>query len=442
MIRSADILFYGGGECLQKFGVPVWSLAGRQRVAPTFTRSGAVGSFVDRSGILRTASADRIRIDWEDEGGVRDVPSLLLEAPAFVNLVTSDDIDGAFWTSSDTPVITTGIDDPAGGQGAFRVADDNAGAVEYKLRAVTFTGDNTPRPVVFVVREATMPAGGQALTLYDSSATVNRLRLVISAWSNGEPAVSPTAGSFLGKRYLGNGYWAIYGLSDAVSTANNHEVQVVPAVTSAQTGSIDVYRVNAYNATSPLWSILNASETKAAEALSFPFVRRPQAMCGHVRFRELEVANFATQRIMQIGAANDDYPRLIVYRSNAADTYAVQYRNAAGDTVETTVDVSPAWGDMVDVFWWLIDEGDNEYSVNIAARKKSPGGAWGAITTGMPSAALAFADGEDPPKWSGPLVHFGSVGASGQGMMSLRRSLIARDNHSTDDLLATFEVAA
>jgi hypothetical protein len=436
-IRLNDILFYGGGECLQKFAAPVWGLNGRQRVAPTLTRATAVGPFVDQDGKLRRASANRLRPEWTDIDldGVFEAPTILIETPAFINLVSSDNFDSG-WTSVGTPVVTASISDPAGGTSAYRIADNDAGAVEQKYLGVTFTADGV-KAVVFAVREATMPASGvQTLSLWDNTAPANRLALEISAWVAGVPTVAAIAGFYLGKWYVGNGYWAIAGLG-SVTAANTNRLYITPAATLAQTGSIDVYRVNTYNATSAPRSILNASETKAAEAFSHAFNHKAQLMCGHVRFNELDKTQFflGNYRVMQIGAAADTDPRLVLYKGGSNDTYFIRYDT--GSAVETYIDINPGWGDVIDLFWWLYDDG----SVNIAGRKKTPGGSWGSITTGTPSSALTTSLAASAPAWSGNLIHFGSSGVTNQGMMALHRALIARGNHSKDDLLGPFQVA-
>lgn len=439
MIRPADILFYGGGECFEKFGVLTMGLTESQRVAAALVRSGAVGPVIGRDeygdGVLRQASTNRARISWDDddEDGVFETPALLLEAPEFINLVSSDDITA--WTDDGTPVVTSSISDPAGGTGAYRIADDNGAALEAKYRTVTFTGDGV-KVVVFAVREATMATSGtQDLVLYDATAAATCLRLAISAWVSGEPTVSAGTGTLLGSWYVGNGYWAIAGLTTSVTAANTNQAHVQPASTAAATGSIDVYRVNAYNATSAPRSILNASATKAVESLTFPWVHKPrQAMSGHTRCRELEAPTWTTEtavdrRVVAIGASAGTAPLLALFRPAGGDSYTFRHDNGVTG-VEATVDISPSWGDLIDLFWWFYADG----SVNIAARKKSPGGSWGAITTGTPSAALAPA-----ADWSDDVIHFGSVGSTGRGSQAYHRWLIARDTgHSTDDLLAVF----
>jgi hypothetical protein len=308
-----------------------------------------------------------------------DTATLLIE-PTRTNLVSSDNFDSG-WTSSGTPVITSGITDPAGGTAAYRIADDAAGASEEKTLTVTFTG-NAVKSCVFVVREATMATSGvQRLYLFDSSAAAYRLQLDISAWTAGEPTVAATTGTLMGKRYMGNGYWAIYGESTSVTAANTNFLGIQPAVTAAATGSIDVYRANAYNALTPAWSILNASDAISADTWYAPYTQVPQAHSGYVRFIEGTQPTFdANYRILEIADDADSAPALKLYRTSGVDSYTLNWVTSAG-SVTSVLDLNPAWGDDIELFWTQTSAG----VVTLHGRKNS-----GSISSGSASSALAL----------------------------------------------------
>ena len=388
-IHLNDVLFYAGGECLQKFGVPVWGMNRRQRVAPMFTRSGTVGPFTGRDGVLRAATADRIRADWldTDADGVFDTPTFVLEL-ARTNLVGSDNFD-AGWTSVGTPVVTASIADPAGGTGAYRIADDAAGAAEGKVRTVTFTGDGV-KSVVFVVREATMPASGvQSLQLYDVTATTLRLVLAISAWSSGTPTVAATTGTYLGKRYVGNGYWEIYGKPTSVTAANTNQAEIYPASTAGETGSIDVYRVNAYNDIHPGLSILDASETRALDTWYANYLHVPQEMTGYVKIREGMYPTWDSDyRILQIGNAGSTGKRLTVFRPSGGDLYSFEYHDGTS-AYASTADVNPTFGSDIEIRLVWNSTGTTIIGVSKDAGTETVGSTSSAPSAGMPT---SFAD--------------------------------------------------
>lgn len=391
----------------------------------TFTRSGAVGKYTGADGVLADQSANIPRQEWEWSDATEpypDTPWLLLESPAFTNLVTSDDLTA--WTQVGTGVSAGGVSDPAGGTGAYTITDnDNVSNERVYRQTATIVGSEAC--LVGVVRERSMPASGnQSLILYDSDAALNRIILFITSWSNGEPQITASAGTHLGSRYVGNGYWAVYGYSNAIIGSNAHQAHIEPANTPTSEGAIDVYRVNVFDAASPPWSILDASETKNAETFYATFSPVPQAMCGMVHFRELEQPSFGGyDRIVHIGDSSNNAPNLHVSRVSATDQYYVEHYNAAASFINSSIDINPAWGDEVQLAWWLYADG----SVNIAGRTRALGSStWSAWTTGSQSAALALASA-----WSDTRLYLGSVGATGRGSQAFHSAIVLRGTSYT-----------
>lgn len=351
-IRPSDILFYAGGECFQKFGVPVWGMSSRQRGGPMYTRSSAL-PIVGRTGAARSISANRIPIEWLDldHDDVRETPAILL-GPGRTNLITSDDFDGG-WSSNNTPVVTPGVSDPYGGTGAFTIADNDAALAEDKRITVTFTGDGV-KAARFVVRENTFPAGGQSLRIHQTSSTpADRLRLDISAWVNGEPTVAASAGTYLGKLYKGNGYWDLHGLATSVVAAETNVAIIRPTETVANTGSIDVYRVNAFNITSLTpYSILGASAGSGDATLYAPWIHAPREMTIYLKFLEAGWFNVTSARLLHIGSATvGDDPRLSIHSHTPASNafYAITYDNGVASPDDAILTTAPAMGDTVEL---------------------------------------------------------------------------------------------
>lgn len=413
----------------------LFSLHGEAPGSYTFTRShtsGVSGQFLDADGVLTTAAENILRRPWEysaDALLLPDLRSVLIESPAFTNIVSADDL--STWNTNGTPVITGSIDDPAGGTGAYTVEDDTTGGYEYIFKVFTFTGDGV-KTVVAIVRDNTFPTGQyQQVRVWDNTAAATRLALQITAWTAGEPTVTAATGTYLGKRYVGNGYWAIYGQTTSMTAANTNWIDVAPGFTTV-VGKLDVFRVNAYDSASPPWSILDASETKAAETFYESFPHVPQAMCGMDDFRELEVPDWTTEgganrRIWAIDTASSAAPRLTLDRQAGSDEYFIRH-DTGGTPVTSSVDLNPSWGDRVQLFWWLFADG----SVLIAGRKQALGSStWSSITTGTQSGALALASA-----WSDERIYFGSVGATGRGSQLYYASVIVRDSgYDTDELL-------
>lgn len=365
----------------------------------TFTRSGTVGPYTDSDSLLKSAAANVYRREWLwldtwALGNLPDTPALLLEAAA-TNLVTSDDLTA--WTQSGTPVITGGKTDPAGGTGAYTVEDNNGAAEEYITRSIALT-DGT-RTAVFVVRQKTMPASGvQSLTIIGAAI---RLELNISAWVSGAPTVAASVGTYLGKRYIGNGYWALYGLTTTVVGADSNVVRIHPAATAAQTGSIDVYRVNAYNSASPGWSILDASETRNVDTWYAAFAHVPQAMTVYVKFIEGMATTWSgNEGVLHIGTAGMTGPLLHWYRASGTDLYYFKHTN--GTSVEVSVDINPTWGQTVELRGVLNADG----SIVAAGRLNG-----GTEVVSSATAALALANA-----WGDTRLYFNGRGTIDAGL--------------------------
>ena len=405
----------------------LFTLHGDALGANTFTRSGTVGPYTGSDGVLTSAIANVPRQEWTWSDATAPYPDeawLLLESPAFTNLVSDDDLTN--WTAVDMEggEVVGSVSDPAGGTGAYTVTDDDATNVEYITLAVTGFDNGASNVVTVDVRENTMPASGaQVIRLYDATATSAVLRFVIASWSSGEPSTTASTGTFLGQRYVGNGYWRLYGLSTAVTEANTNQLEIRPADTAGQTGAIDVYRVNAFADQFAPWSILDASETKAAETFYADFTPAPQAMCGLVDFRELEDPNFSGNlRVFQIGDANNNDARLLVRRESGGNDYYISHDT--GSQVTANVDLGVAWGDRVQLAWWLYSDG----SVNISGRTQALGSTtWSSWTDGTQSGALALASA-----WSDTRLYLGSVGSTNRGSQLYNGAFVASGTSLTN----------
>lgn len=367
--------------------------------------------YVDKLGVLQYAgAANTLRVNWEWTNTITpypDLPSFMVESPAATNLNDEDDV--TVWGTTGTPVVTGSISDPAGGTDAYTVEDNSGASHEYVSYAIPFTGDAV-KAVVFVVRENTMPSSGvQRLRITDTTLG-NVVALDIDAWEEDGPSVTGTTGTYLGKVRLGNGYWALYALTVSVTAANTFEIRISPALTDSETGSIDVYRVRAYDDVVPFWSIVDQAANKNSEIIYWPYTHVPQESCGVVDFRELEIPNWTTEsgtgrRILHIGNASNQDPRFFVWRVGSTDSYRVSH-DMGGTSVTSTVDLNPSWGDRVQLFWWLFPDG----SVQLAGRTQALGAtAWSSLSWGTRSSALAFAGA-----WADERLYMGSVGTLGQ----------------------------
>ena len=148
-MRPDDLIFYGGGECLQRFGVPFWRRTRAQDVAVTFTRSGTVGSAEGPDGRLRGVIADRLRTRPLDLDGDGEAESLgLIVESALQTFCVRNQTPSVSWGSVNTTWTADDAEAPDGTVTAdLLTADTGAAAVHYaqaaSLGQILFAPDDT-----------------------------------------------------------------------------------------------------------------------------------------------------------------------------------------------------------------------------------------------------------------------------------------------------------
>jgi len=142
----------------------------------------------------------------------------------------------------------------------------------------------------------------------------------------------------------------------------------------------------------------SAAVTRNADAFSWPFTQKPQAMFVLVDFVEGEAPVFSDTRIVTISADNENGPRLIVYATSTTDTYTVRHEPVTGTQVNAGIDKNPVRGDRLVLLGVLNADG----SVKIGATKNGDAEAFSS-TSG--TVALASA-------WT-PILGIGSRAGSG-----------------------------
>ena len=115
-VRVSDVLLRVGGRTLQRYGVLASAGAGRTPVTHAFTRADAstCATLFGSDGLLRTAAANVMRIEWVDlDGdGVRETAGILLEGSRINIVLWNRDLTNAAWTKTNVTAAKdqTGID--------------------------------------------------------------------------------------------------------------------------------------------------------------------------------------------------------------------------------------------------------------------------------------------------------------------------------------------
>lgn len=154
-VMPSDVLLRVGGRTMARHGVA--AVAGARRgavdVPPTFARADAAtcATYIDRDGIVRTAAANLLRVEWVDlDGdGVRESPGLLLEGSRANVVLWDRDLTNAAWvkTTMTAAKDQTGIDGAANSASSLLATAGNATC----LQAITL-GSSQRAQAVWVKR--------------------------------------------------------------------------------------------------------------------------------------------------------------------------------------------------------------------------------------------------------------------------------------------------
>ena len=437
-IHPKDVLLYGGGECFQKFGVPFMRQTRAQDVAATFTRTGG-GAFFDKSGVLRQASANRVRVDWS--GGV---PYLLLEPEASNYFRPSDDLTtGGFWTLSNANRTANDAAAPDGTTTATKLYDNSASGVPHRISHAS----------------ATVTAGQyQPITGFAKADEYDRLIVSFGSYTGSDfggvdidlgaetiTDISAGDGATENLRLvsLSSGWYkfSLMARIDLVSTSGFvyfglHNGTSYTSYTGDGASGLHLWRLGLdRDGTFPSSSIATTSAevTRGADTFYAPFPHAPQAMTVYLKFIEGGTSQIATRGLFHIGGTSGTTGAyLSVFTSATAGRYRVSFGNDVDSAVSTTIGASG-----------LVSVGDT-------VRLRVTLGADGATTLGIQvgDASEVTADGSAPTaglptQWESARFYVGSLGASSnQGPNAFSAIKVARGVQSMTDMRAIYAYEA
>lgn len=348
-IREEDILFWAGGNVLQKYGTIV------RRTRPdapalNFSRASA-GTIAGRTGTVREVAANVPRIDWS-----HGRPALLLE-PAATNLLRDScnlPASGSAWGTTSNFSVSAAASLFAG-QTAWR--HQNLGLVTSPIRSQaigTFTGQ--PQTSSLIVEN--VDAAETALSIRDITAGVH-VCLVRFTWATGQTSVQSGTGIVRAQKLAdaGPNGGPVYRIivTGTGTPGNSRSIFVYPTGTSQNTETVILHHAQHEGgpfATSPI--VTTASTvTRAADVLTFPWPHAPQPMTLYVRIVETGgVLRESDSTIVRIGASPGN--RVVLFNNAATDTYALRYASN-GSVATLTLSVAPVRDDIVE-FLIPIDE--------------------------------------------------------------------------------------
>ena len=372
-----------------------------------FSRASAGGQVVGKGGVRTTTrnrllgpAADgmpRFELVALNAGSTRNTNALAL-GEQLTNLMDEDDLTN--WTGESGPVVSTGQTGPGRLLDAYTVEDNGGASVEYIHRAVGYTGDGA-KAISFGIRENTTPAGGQRIMMIGDTGPTTHLSATIDDYTNGEPNITMDTGTELQRQEIGDGYWWIDCLSSTdVVAANDHRVEIYPAIVAAQTGILDVHRINTYNALVPLNGILSESISQAAETLYWPFNMKPQAMTMYVKLIERgDVAAATVYGVFGIQDVNSANPKVEIFADGTR--YEAIHDNGTQQVEAQGALTQPSMGDTVELCLRVANNG------SLVLGQSINGGAQETVSGATP---VPFA-----PAWSAPRLYLSSRGNFSRG---------------------------
>jgi len=170
------------------------------------------------------------------------------------NLVTQSQNFAATWSlSANCSASVAPVVAPNGTSAFLLNMTSGAGSTGASI-VVSYTGDGEKVVSLYLRRLGVpSPAAVTDINAYDATAVVSR-HIVRVTWDvDGTPTLSTTSGS--GTRFapvdVGNGWWRVSFTATGIVAANSNRVFIYPAGTSAATGGVFVWGVQAENATRP-----------------------------------------------------------------------------------------------------------------------------------------------------------------------------------------------
>jgi hypothetical protein len=159
-VLPRDVLLRVGGRTLARYGVSFVAGPGlgRAEAKETFARADGTtcATYIDRSGLVRRAAANVLRVEWVDlDGdGIRETPGLLLEGARTNLCLRSEELDNAAWANSGAVAVTPNTDvAPDGTTTADTLTDDDAGAFEGRAQSFTVANDSLSHVFALFVKK-------------------------------------------------------------------------------------------------------------------------------------------------------------------------------------------------------------------------------------------------------------------------------------------------
>lgn len=408
--------------------------AGTRADGMVFTRSGAIGSFVDKDGVLVQGVAANVeRTEWLDlDGdGIFETPTLLLEDERTNGFTRSEELDNSVWVKTRSSISANDTTAPDGTATADKLVEDGTAASTHIIgRSTPTLTDDTDQSYTFFAKAAERTEVRARIKGKDN---VNR-----TVWFDLSAGTVGTTSNATGRiTALANGWYRC----EIVADSNNGGT--TPDVSIAMGSGSETVTYNGDGASGlHLWGkdfetdqpfassyiqTVGSTVTRNAELCRFPFDPKPRALTLYVSIIErgtVESVDFT--RLVQISAATDGQPVLELDNTNVG-RYRIRHDNDIDDQAIVTAAIAASIGNTVELRGVLAASG-------AVLLGQAINGAAEVVTsqTSAPASGLA-------QQWDAdPFINVNSAGASAIGFGAFRSIKIARDAPTMGQLRVMF----
>lgn len=408
-------------RCLFHWRAADFSLDALTGQAATFARASAGGAAVGRNNLIRMPvhSQPRFQMEDLDGDGVRETPTLLLEAGRTNAFTYSEQLDNVVWSKGTLDVAANATTAPDGTLTADKIIGQNTATNWYLQGSMPGMTNGTL----------------STLSMHVKASDWSWLRIGIvgkdnvghTSWFNAATGTFGTVDAGVTARVvevLTDGWYRISCIFDAKSggttpyfttagvSANAIDPSGMPAADGMQgiylwglQHEIDKVVASSYVATT------TATVARAADSLSWPFEALPAPMSVYARFVEAGSASVNTlgNVVWVIGKNDASAPRLLCYASSSG-AYRIAVSPALGDPGDSAdLATIPSSGSVVELLVTYRSNGTAEIAQVIDG---------GAPTHAGPTAVQAV-----PAAWSDAILWLNSLGSTSVGVnkfLSLR----------------------
>ena len=179
-----SLLFFAGGECLERHGTLVWRQSQSQDNVATFTRSGTTGWHRGADGYLRNSDANIPRVEWIDGSAY-----LTIEAAGTNEILQSEDLNTT-WSTTNASINTNTATGPDGATTLDTIIENSTASVNHGI-SQALTGLTADADYAFSMWFTANTRSWVRMQFQETAASANYVR----AWFNLSTGAVGTTGA-------------------------------------------------------------------------------------------------------------------------------------------------------------------------------------------------------------------------------------------------------